>query len=68
VAGGRAAGGVQQASSLGRGVRSRFDGKPAHNIDQLGMRSAGWVAEFVDRMRIGKLAQAHELKDPLPPV
>jgi hypothetical protein len=49
-------------------LRSRFDGKPAHNIDQLGVRSAVRIAEFVDRMRIGKLAQAHELKDPLPPV
>jgi hypothetical protein len=34
----------------------------------LGVRGAGGVAEFVDRMRIGKIAQPDELADPLPPI
>jgi hypothetical protein len=32
------------------------------------VRDVVWIAEFVDRVSIGKLAQAHELEDPLPPV
>ena len=42
--------------------------EPAHNVDQLGVRDVGRIAEFVDRVRIRKPAQADELADPLSPV
>jgi hypothetical protein len=44
---------VEQPSSLAQGVRLRFDGKPAHNIDQLGVRGAGRIAELIDRVSVG---------------
>ena len=42
--------------------------EPAHNVDQLGVRDVGRIAEFIDRVRIRKPAQADELADPLSPV
>ena len=55
-------------TSLGGRVQLRLDGEPAHDTHQLGMRGAIQIAEFVDRMRISKLAQPHEFEDPLPAV
>jgi hypothetical protein len=43
-------------------------GEPPHNVDQPVVGIAGGVAEFADRMGIGKLAQTHKLADALPPV
>jgi hypothetical protein len=50
------------------GVRLRLDGEPAHDTDQLGMRGVVRIAEFVNRMRVGKLTQPDEFEDPLPAV
>jgi len=41
--------------------------EPLHNFYQLTMRGAGWIAELIDRMRVGEPAQAGELADALPP-
>jgi hypothetical protein len=49
-------------------MRPRLGGNPAHDLDQLGVCAAGRIAEFIDRMGVGKLAQPDELQDPLPPV
>jgi hypothetical protein len=48
------------------GLRSTRE--PAHNVDRLGVRDVGRIAEFIDRVRIRKPAQADELADPLSPV
>ena len=56
------------ATTSDRPRRPRFACKPAHDINQLGVRGAGRIAEFVDRVRIGELAKPDELKNPLPPV
>jgi hypothetical protein len=55
-------------SLFDRGADSWFTREPVHNIDQLGVRAAGRIAEFIDRVCIGKPAQPGELADPLPPV
>jgi hypothetical protein len=39
-----------------------------HDIDQLVVRGRGRIAEFVDRVRIGKSAEADELANPFAPV
>ncbi|MBV8096617.1 MAG: bifunctional DNA primase/polymerase [Acetobacteraceae bacterium] len=62
----RGDGGYVILAAPGSGVR--LDGEPAHDIDQLSMRRAGRIMEFVDRVGIGELAQPDELEDPLPPV
>ena len=57
-----------EISLFGRGARSRSLGEPPHNVDQLAVRIAGGIAEFGERVRIGKLAQTDKLADALPPV
>ena len=42
--------------------------EPSQNIDQLPMRNAGWIAEFIARMRVGESAQPQELSRALSPV
>jgi hypothetical protein len=42
--------------------------EPLHNSYQLMMRGAVRIADFGERVGIGKLAQAHQLADPLSPV
>src|SRR5215471_12169036 len=58
---------ISCASSFDRGVRPWLDGEPAHDIDQLTVGIAGGIAEFGNRVRLGKLAEAGELADALPP-
>jgi hypothetical protein len=48
-----------------RRLRSRFPHEPAHDIDQLAVSSAGGVAELIEQVRIGQMAQVNELADPL---
>ena len=51
-----------------RRLRSRFPREPAHDIDQLAVSSAGGVAELIEPVRIGQMAQVNKLADPLSPV
>lgn len=46
----------------------RTVGEPPHDVDQLVVLIAGRIAEFADRMGIGKFAQVDQLADPLAPV
>jgi hypothetical protein len=42
-----------------------FGREPSYDIDQLGVRGAFRIAEFCDRVSIGKLAELDQLADPL---
>jgi hypothetical protein len=44
--------------------RSRMCERTAHDIDQLAVSSAGGVAELIEQVRIGQMAQVNELADP----
>jgi len=55
------------ANLFGRGAGAWSAGEPPHDIDQLVVGIAGRIAEFGNRVCIGKLAQTEELADALPP-
>ena len=53
---------VPVASSFDRAACSRFPREAPHDVDQLAVSDAGGIAELIERVRIGRTAQADELR------